>query len=341
MRKLRELDACGIGFVADAHGRPSRQIVTAALRGPGQRQAPRRGRRRRPHVRRHRPAHAPSRPPSSARASAWSALFVRGADPDRRRRGRRRSPRGSRSSSGAPRPPTSPPSASWPRQPARHRPGPDPSDRRRSRRGRAARGQRRRGRLGDVGGEDLERRAYRLRRRIDATTEGTYVVSCSFRTIVLQGPRRRRRPRPTSTSTSPTSASRPTSPSSTSASRTNTLPTWERAQPFRMLCHNGEINTIDGNENRMRGRGRARHRGRRPRPRGAVPPACSTPTTPTRASSTRPPSCCVRGGRHARPRHGDARARGLGGDPRPRPRGARLLRVPLRARWSRGTARPA
>ena len=32
---------------------------------------------------------------------------------------------------------------------------------------------------------------------------------------------------------------------------TNTAPTWERAQPFRMLCHNGEINTIAGNANRM------------------------------------------------------------------------------------------
>jgi len=30
---MRELDACGIGFVADAHGRPSRSIVTAALQG--------------------------------------------------------------------------------------------------------------------------------------------------------------------------------------------------------------------------------------------------------------------------------------------------------------------
>ena len=29
----RELDACGIGFVADAHGRTSRSIVTAALDG--------------------------------------------------------------------------------------------------------------------------------------------------------------------------------------------------------------------------------------------------------------------------------------------------------------------
>ncbi|MGH2810229.1 MAG: glutamate synthase central domain-containing protein, partial [Actinomycetota bacterium] len=35
---------------------------------------------------------------------------------------------------------------------------------------------------------------------------------------------------------------------------TNTLPTWERAQPFRMICHNGEINTIQGNINRMRAR---------------------------------------------------------------------------------------
>src|SRR5438034_578265 len=36
---------------------------------------------------------------------------------------------------------------------------------------------------------------------------------------------------------------------------TNTEPSWERAQPFRMLCHNGEINTIDGNVAWMRARG--------------------------------------------------------------------------------------
>ncbi len=35
---------------------------------------------------------------------------------------------------------------------------------------------------------------------------------------------------------------------------TNTLPTWDRAQPYRLLCHNGEINTIDGNVNLMRAR---------------------------------------------------------------------------------------
>jgi glutamate synthase (ferredoxin) len=28
---------------------------------------------------------------------------------------------------------------------------------------------------------------------------------------------------------------------------TNTFPSWERAQPFRIVCHNGEINTLSGN----------------------------------------------------------------------------------------------
>jgi glutamate synthase domain-containing protein 2/glutamate synthase domain-containing protein 1/glutamate synthase domain-containing protein 3 len=35
---------------------------------------------------------------------------------------------------------------------------------------------------------------------------------------------------------------------------TNTFPTWPLAQPFRMLCHNGEINTRRGNVNWMRAR---------------------------------------------------------------------------------------
>jgi len=35
---------------------------------------------------------------------------------------------------------------------------------------------------------------------------------------------------------------------------TNTFPTWERAQPFRQICHNGEINTLQGNENWMHAR---------------------------------------------------------------------------------------
>ncbi len=28
---------------------------------------------------------------------------------------------------------------------------------------------------------------------------------------------------------------------------TNTFPTWQLAHPYRMICHNGEINTVRGN----------------------------------------------------------------------------------------------
>src|SRR5215471_13054318 len=35
---------------------------------------------------------------------------------------------------------------------------------------------------------------------------------------------------------------------------TNTFPNWSLAQPFRLLAHNGEINTISGNRNWMRAR---------------------------------------------------------------------------------------
>ena len=35
---------------------------------------------------------------------------------------------------------------------------------------------------------------------------------------------------------------------------TNTFPTWSLSQPFRMICHNGEINTVRGNVNWMAAR---------------------------------------------------------------------------------------
>jgi glutamate synthase (ferredoxin) len=35
---------------------------------------------------------------------------------------------------------------------------------------------------------------------------------------------------------------------------TNTAPSWDLAQPFRFMCHNGEINTLRGNVSRMRAR---------------------------------------------------------------------------------------
>src|SRR3954466_908545 len=35
---------------------------------------------------------------------------------------------------------------------------------------------------------------------------------------------------------------------------TNTFPSWELAHPYRMIAHNGEINTLRGNRNWMRAR---------------------------------------------------------------------------------------
>nr|MCH9673390.1 glutamate synthase large subunit [Gammaproteobacteria bacterium] len=40
---------------------------------------------------------------------------------------------------------------------------------------------------------------------------------------------------------------------------TNTFPSWELAQPFRFLCHNGEINTVRGNANWMNSRRHSMH----------------------------------------------------------------------------------
>ncbi|MET1231361.1 MAG: glutamate synthase large subunit, partial [Candidatus Limnocylindrales bacterium] len=39
---------------------------------------------------------------------------------------------------------------------------------------------------------------------------------------------------------------------------TNTMPTWSLAQPFRLVAHNGEINTVRGNREHVRGRSRDR-----------------------------------------------------------------------------------
>ncbi len=40
---------------------------------------------------------------------------------------------------------------------------------------------------------------------------------------------------------------------------TNTFPSWSRAQPNRMMCHNGEINTLRGNKNWMTARAARMH----------------------------------------------------------------------------------
>jgi glutamate synthase domain-containing protein 1 len=48
---------------------------------------------------------------------------------------------------------------------------------------------------------------------------------------------------------------------------TNTFPSWELAHPYRMIAHNGEINTLRGNVNWMRAASRS------------SPVSCSAPTS--------------------------------------------------------------
>ncbi len=72
---------------------------------------------------------------------------------------------------------------------------------------------------------------------------------------------------------------------------TNTFPSWELAHPYRVICHNGEINTVMGNVNWMRAReSRAAQRAVRRGP--AEDPAGRRPrATPTRRRSTTCSSC--------------------------------------------------
>ena len=101
-----------------------------------------------------------------------------------------------------------------------------------------------------AGGLDFDRKLYVARRAFEQSGGETYVVSQSSRTIVYKGMflvgQLRQFYRDLQ------------SPDYKSAialvhSRfsTNTNPSWERAHPNRMLLHNGEINTIRGNIDRM------------------------------------------------------------------------------------------
>ena len=57
---------------------------------------------------------------------------------------------------------------------------------------------------------------------------------------------------------------------------THTFPSWRLAQPFRYLCHNGEINTLRGNINGMLARRQPPHPGPQ---RPAPVPLSESPTT--------------------------------------------------------------
>ncbi|WP_308468812.1 glutamate synthase large subunit [Rathayibacter soli] len=103
-----------------------------------------------------------------------------------------------------------------------------------------------------AGGTLLERQVYRLRKRIERELT-VYFSSLSSRTLVYKG-------MVTTLQLEPfypdLSDQRFASKLALVHSRysTNTFPSWPLAQPFRMIAHNGEINTIQGNRNWMRAR---------------------------------------------------------------------------------------
>jgi len=103
-----------------------------------------------------------------------------------------------------------------------------------------------------AGGIELERQAFRLRKRAEHGLE-VYFPSLSARTLVYKG-------MVTTLQLEPfypdLSDERFASKLALVHSRysTNTFPSWPLAQPFRMLAHNGEINTVQGNRNWMRAR---------------------------------------------------------------------------------------
>ncbi|WP_299955788.1 glutamate synthase large subunit [uncultured Modestobacter sp.] len=103
----------------------------------------------------------------------------------------------------------------------------------------------------------LERRSFVLRKRVEraARDAGTscYIASLSSRTITYKGM--------LTTDQLPAffpdlQDERYESAIALVHSRfsTNTFPSWPLAHPFRFIAHNGEINTIKGNRNRMRAR---------------------------------------------------------------------------------------
>jgi glutamate synthase (NADPH/NADH) large chain len=103
-----------------------------------------------------------------------------------------------------------------------------------------------------LSGIALDRATFRLRKRAEREL-GAYFPSLSCRTLVYKG-------MVTTLQLEPfypdLSDERFTSKLALVHSRysTNTFPSWPLAQPFRMIAHNGEINTVQGNRNWMQAR---------------------------------------------------------------------------------------
>ncbi|WP_058233938.1 glutamate synthase large subunit [Devriesea agamarum] len=103
---------------------------------------------------------------------------------------------------------------------------------------------------GERTGLDLERAAFALRRRSEHDTDA-YFPSLSTRTMVYKGMLTTTQlPEFFPDLRDPRYATKLAIVHSRFS--TNTFPAWPLAHPFRTLAHNGEINTVIGNRNRMR-----------------------------------------------------------------------------------------
>ena len=107
-------------------------------------------------------------------------------------------------------------------------------------------------------GADFDRRLYVVRREFEQSSDDTYICSLSSRTIVYKGMflvgQLRRFYDDLQSRDYMTAIALVHSRFST-----NTLPSWERAHPYRFIAHNGEINTIRGNSDRMLAREETMH----------------------------------------------------------------------------------
>ena len=103
-----------------------------------------------------------------------------------------------------------------------------------------------------LSGIDLDRRAFRVRKRVEHELD-LYFASLSARTLTYKGMLTTAQLEPFFPDLSdPRYASELALVHSRFS--TNTFPSWPLAQPFRMIAHNGEINTVRGNRNWMAAR---------------------------------------------------------------------------------------
>lgn len=99
-------------------------------------------------------------------------------------------------------------------------------------------------------GIEFDRKLYVARRIFEKTTHDTYVCSLSCRTIVYKGMFKVDQLRAFYTDLQDENFKSAIALVHSRFS-TNTFPSWERAHPNRLIVHNGEINTIRGNVNKM------------------------------------------------------------------------------------------